>query len=211
MSMSTSAVKVQVVADDEVSELGVRAQLRGQPGVRILESGAGDEAEVTIVVSDAMDDATARALRRARGNSQRPVVSVVNRIDDAGLMTAVEAGASAIVPRRDATPERLAHATCSVANGNGDLSSDLLGRLLEQVGNLQRSVLAPRGLNPTGLTDREVEVLRLVADGCDTAEIAASLCYSERTVKSVIHDITTRLQLRNRAHAVAYAVRAGLI
>ena len=51
----------------------------------------------------------------------------------------------------------------------------------------------------------------MIADGHDTKEIALELCYSERTVKNIIHDLTTRLQLRNRAHAVAYAVRQGLI
>ena len=65
---------------------------------------------------------------------------------------------------------------------------------------------------PTALlTDREVDVLRLLSEGWDTAEIASKLAYSERTVKNVIHDITARLQLRNRSHAVAYAVRQGLI
>jgi len=54
-------------------------------------------------------------------------------------------------------------------------------------------------------------VLRLIADGCDTSEIANRLAYSERTVKNVLHDVTTRLQLRNRSHAVAYALRQGLI
>jgi DNA-binding NarL/FixJ family response regulator len=61
------------------------------------------------------------------------------------------------------------------------------------------------------LTDREVEVLRLVAEGLDTGEIARRLAFSERTIKSVLHDVTTRLQLRNRAHAVAFAVREGFI
>jgi DNA-binding NarL/FixJ family response regulator len=56
-----------------------------------------------------------------------------------------------------------------------------------------------------------VEVLRLLADGLDTSEIAHKLAYSERTVKNVVHDVTTRLQLRNRSHAVAYALREGLI
>jgi DNA-binding NarL/FixJ family response regulator len=56
-----------------------------------------------------------------------------------------------------------------------------------------------------------VEVLRLVADGLDTTEVAGRLCYSERTVKNVLHDVTTRLRLRNRTHAVAYALRHGLI
>jgi DNA-binding NarL/FixJ family response regulator len=61
------------------------------------------------------------------------------------------------------------------------------------------------------LTGREIAVLRLVADGLDTGEIAQTLSYSERTIKNVLHDITTRLHLRNRAHAVAYALREGLI
>jgi len=72
-------------------------------------------------------------------------------------------------------------------------------------------VLNPRGLTFSGLSERELEVLRLVADGCDTAEIARRLCYSDRTVKNIIHDVVTRLQLRNRSHAVAYALREGLI
>ena len=72
-------------------------------------------------------------------------------------------------------------------------------------------VLAPRGMTFSGLTEREIEVLRLVAEGYDTAEIAKTICFSERTIKSILHDVTTRLQLRNRAHAVAYAVREGLI
>nr|WP_281497227.1 helix-turn-helix transcriptional regulator [Ornithinimicrobium sp. F0845] len=82
---------------------------------------------------------------------------------------------------------------------------------MTQLGRLQRQVLTPRGLTFTGLTPREAQVLRLVADGHDTAEIARELCYSERTVKNVLHDLTTRLQLRNRSHAVAYALREGLI
>jgi DNA-binding NarL/FixJ family response regulator len=98
-----------------------------------------------------------------------------------------------------------------VAAGDGEVPPDLLARLLGQVGKLQRQVLAPRGLNFTGLSERERHVLRLVAEGHDTGEIARSLCYSERTVKNVLHDITTRLQLRNRSHAVAYALREGLI
>ena len=62
-----------------------------------------------------------------------------------------------------------------------------------------------------GLTHRELRVVRLLADGYSTAEIARELAYSERTIKNSIHDLTTRLQLRNRSHAVAFAVRQGLI
>ena len=82
---------------------------------------------------------------------------------------------------------------------------------MRQVGQLQRQVLAPRGLTFSGLTERETSVLRLLAQGCDTAEVGRRLFYSERTVKNIIHDVTSRLELRNRAHAVAYAIREGLI
>ena len=63
----------------------------------------------------------------------------------------------------------------------------------------------------TGLTEREIDVLRLVAEGFDTEEISQKLSYSQRTIKTVIHDVTTRLCLRNRTHAVAWALREGLI
>jgi DNA-binding NarL/FixJ family response regulator len=62
-----------------------------------------------------------------------------------------------------------------------------------------------------GLTTRERQVLGLVADGLSTREVAAQLAYSERTIKSVLQDVTARLQARNRTQAVAYAVRKGWI
>ncbi len=202
---------VRVVASDPVSETGVRAQFRGRPELRVLEPDDSTGGDVTVVVTDEIDGEATRAMKEAKRDGRTAVVLVATKVDDGGLMAAVEAGAGAIVPRREASPERLARAATSVAEGRGDVSSDLLGRLLDQVGNLQRTVLGSRGLGPAGLSHREVEVLRLIADGADTSEIASSLAYSERTVKNVIHDITTRLQLRNRSHAVAYALRHGLI
>jgi len=88
---------------------------------------------------------------------------------------------------------------------------NLVGELLKHIERLQRDVLTPHGLNASGLTPREIDVLRLMADGFDTSEIAGELCYSERTVKNVIYGLTHRLKLRNRSHAVAYALRSGMI
>jgi DNA-binding NarL/FixJ family response regulator len=127
------------------------------------------------------------------------------------MLAAVEAGVRGLVRRSEATPERLVSVVQAALAGDGAVPPDLLGRLLNQVGNLQRDLLAPRGLTFTGLTTRELEVLRLVAAGCTTNEIARRLAFSERTVKNAIHDVTSRLQLRNRSHAVADAVREGLI
>ncbi len=60
-------------------------------------------------------------------------------------------------------------------------------------------------------SDREIAVLRLLAQGMSTREVAGALCWSERTIKNVVYDLTTRHGLRNRTHAVAVAVRAGLV
>jgi DNA-binding NarL/FixJ family response regulator len=61
------------------------------------------------------------------------------------------------------------------------------------------------------LSPRERDVLRLLADGLDTREIAVDLCYSERTVKNVVHDVLMKMHCRTRAHAVALATREGVI
>jgi DNA-binding NarL/FixJ family response regulator len=127
------------------------------------------------------------------------------------VLAGLEAGACGLIRRAEATTARLVDAVKSAANGDGTLSPDLLGGLLARIGNLQTEVLRPLGLSFNGLNDREIEVLRLVADGMDTDEIARSLNYSPRTVKNVLHDVTVRFNLRNRSHAVAFALRRGLI
>jgi DNA-binding NarL/FixJ family response regulator len=150
-------------------------------------------------------------MRGLRGRGVRRVVLLISRVDDRSLLAAAEAGVTGVVRRNDATPGNLSAAIRSAAAGEGTLPPDLLGRLLRQVGQLQRQVLSPRGLTFSGLTEREAAVLRLLADGCDTADVGRRLFYSERTVKNIIHDVTSRLELRNRSHAVAYAIREGLI
>ncbi len=71
--------------------------------------------------------------------------------------------------------------------------------------------LSPNGSAPRRLNTRERDVLALVADGMSTREVAKRLCYSERTIKNVLQDITVRLDLRNRTQAVAVAIREGWI
>lgn len=82
--------------------------------------------------------------------------------------------------------------------------------MLAQLRRIRRDS-ADKSAETAGPTRRELAVLELLADGLDTKEIAEQLSYSERTVKGVLHELTTRLRLRNRAHAVAFAVREGYI
>ncbi|MEE6272914.1 helix-turn-helix transcriptional regulator [Georgenia wangjunii] len=204
-------VSVWVNARDPISEAGVVSQLRPRPEIRVVGPDETDAAVVAVVVADAVDEDTLRMLRVVQRRGFTRTVLVVGHLDDDALITAVEAGVVGLVRRNEATPERLVQVIAGAAAGEGAVPPDLLGRLLDQVGKLQRQVLGPRGLTFTGLAAREIEVLRLIADGYDTGEVAKQLAYSERTVKNVLHDVTSRLQLRNRSHAVAYALREGLI
>lgn len=204
-------VTTYVYANDPILQAGVASQLRMRPEVRVVDSTDLDRAQVAVIVADTLDEDAVRVLKAVQRNGVPRTVLVARVIDDSTLAAAAEAGVAGLVRRSDATPDSLVRAICRVAEGEGEVPADLLGRLLGQVGRLQRQVLAPRGLAFSGLSDREAQVLRLVADGHDTAEIAGTLCYSQRTVKNILHDLTTRLQLKNRSHAVAYAVREGLI
>ena len=203
-------VSVFVYASDPVSEAGLVSQLRGRSELILLTGGDMDRAQVALVAADVVDEQTIMTVRGIQRHGCPRVVLVLGALDETSLLAAVEAGACGMLRRSEASPERLVGAISSAARGDGTLPPDLLGRLLEQVGRIQRD--APTGARLfRALDGREVEVLRLLAEGYDTAEVALTLSFSERTVKNVLYAVTSRLQLRNRTHAVAYAVREGLI
>jgi DNA-binding NarL/FixJ family response regulator len=91
------------------------------------------------------------------------------------------------------------------------LPPDVLGSLLRTLAAVSWDLLEPRGLSLTSLTMRERNVLRLVAEGLPTREVAQRLSYSERSIKAVMDDVTTTLHAKSRSQAVALAVREGLI
>jgi DNA-binding NarL/FixJ family response regulator len=205
----TGRIPIAIHTADPISRVGIATQLRAHPSLWLLDDGESAEARVSLVIADEVDD---EAIQLVRALALHTATVVIARdIDDTALTRIVEAGARGILRRSEAVPERLVAALLAAANGEGAVPPDLLGRLLAHVGTLQREVLAPRGLGMLRLTERETTVMRLVADGLDTGEIAARLAYSERTVKNVIHDVVARHQLRNRTHAVAFAIRQGWI
>lgn len=204
--------RAHVHALDPISAAGLRAQLEEHPQIQVVEFGDdADGDSVAVAAADSLDEPTVVMVRRARRYGCGRVVLVCDCPQNLELFAAIELGVCAILPRDEATSRRLARAVLSVAAGEAAMPADLLGRLLDSVSRIQKDVLTPRGLRATGMADREVRILRLVADGLDTREIAGELNYSERTVKNVLHDVTTRFQLRNRSQAVAYAMREGLI
>ncbi|MFF3786321.1 LuxR C-terminal-related transcriptional regulator [Streptomyces sp. NPDC001933] len=204
-------ISVAVKASDPLILSGLHEQLRPRPEILLCRDNTAERPQVTIVATDTLDEQALVDLRHIQRTSTSRLLIVVKTIDEQRLVSAAECGAAGVVRRSEVTPEHLVEVISTVARGDGHLPPDLLGQLLKEVGILQGQVLIPRGLHFTGLAAREVDVLRLVAEGYDTADIATKLSYSERTIKNVLHSVMTRLQLRNRAHAVAYVMRQGLI
>ena len=180
-------VRVVVQAPDPVSAAGLASCFRGRADFDVVPAERRTDADVAVVMVETFTSEVVAALRRAAGELGTPVVLVVDEITRDELLTAVEFRVVAVA-------------------GGGVLPPQLVGELIRHVEEMQREVLSPRGM-----TDREIDVVRLIADGMDTLEIAQELSFSERTVKNVIAGMTTRLNLRNRPHAVAYAMRAGVI
>jgi DNA-binding NarL/FixJ family response regulator len=202
---------VAVQAPDPLSREGAVSQLRVRPEVEIREELPAVAGTVVLLIEDTLDEAALARLRRIVRSEGVRAVLVVGTIRETELLDVIECGVGAIVWRREATAHRLVQAVLAAHRGDGDLPADLLGRLISQVGTMHRGTAGRPGAPSLGLAPREVDVLRLVAEGLDTGEIASKLSYSERTVKNVMHGLTTRLHLRNRAHAVAYALREGYI
>jgi DNA-binding NarL/FixJ family response regulator len=134
----------------------------------------------------------------------RVIVCSSHCAEDA-VLAALQAGAVGVLRKDTPTTDSLATAVRAAANGTGVVTPELLRELLDGLAaGLERPVV-PR------LTDREQQVLALIAEGHPTREVAEQLCYSERTVKNVLHDVVTKLGARSRSQAVAHAVREGLI
>ncbi|MFG7942317.1 helix-turn-helix transcriptional regulator [Streptomyces cacaoi] len=187
------------------------SQLSATPNIEVLAVGSTVPADVAVFVTERMTVDVTSALRRVKNTSRIPVVLIASDIDRADLFTAVECNVVGVLPRAAATSKRIEEAVLTAAAGGGVLPSKLLGELLRQFERMQREVLSPHGLHTSGLTPREIDVLRLMSEGLDTAEIAVQMCLSERAVKRVVSGVTHRLNLRNRPHAVAYALRSGVI
>lgn len=160
-------------------------------------------ADLDLLVFEYGPSSLRRAVRLAGGGETR-LVATVRDVTEQAIREMVDAGVSAVLPHRTLTAETLVSSLRAVVAGNVALPGDMLSRLLLYV--TQTSQLGPAGLNP-----REKSVLRLLADGMDTRGIAEDLCFSERTVKNVVHDVLTKLNCRTRAQAVAVATREGVI
>jgi len=137
-------ISIYVYARDPISQIGITGQLRDRPEVVLVGDSGIDDAAVALLVADEVDEDLLRSAKAIQRNGCPRVVLLVTRLDDAGLLTAVEAGVCGMLRRDEAHPDALVAAARNARNGDGTVPPDLLGRLLQQVGRLQRQVLPPR-------------------------------------------------------------------
>jgi DNA-binding NarL/FixJ family response regulator len=212
-------MRVFLVDPHSIYRRGLVACLEGVPEVETVTDAAGVQAawarpelltaDVVLVDHD-LEDAH-EFIRDLREHTGASVLVCSGRSDQRELLAAVQAGAVGYLWKETLTPDALVASLRTAATGSGVLAPDLLGDLLRTIARASNEMLEPRGLSLSPLTIREQEVLRLVADGHPTREVAKRLSYSERTVKNVIHDVVTKFNARSRSQAVAAAVREGLI
>jgi DNA-binding NarL/FixJ family response regulator len=200
---------VTVRATDPLTQAGLTSYLKSHSTVEVV--GADDEADVQVFATAQVTADAVTELKEAAAKSSVPRVLVTNKLDQTHMGHVAECHVVAVLPRTAALGPRLVDSVVAAAERKAALSRDLLVELLKQTNDPHRYQPVTPRMTETELSGREREVLRLMAEGWATTEIANRLCYSERTVKNVIYGLTNRLNLRNRPHAVAFAVRAGVI
>ena len=206
-----------LIADDHELFRGGLRELLEEFGIRVVgEAGDGDEAvglarraRPDVVVMDlnmprvSGVEAT-RQLAAADPDAGVLILTISEDRDD--LLAAIMAGARGYV-LKDAPIEEIVAAVRAVASGESLIASRMAGDLLDRL-RVSGSEEWPGELE---LSEREVEVLRLLAEGKDNAEIAEALVISPRTVKNHMSSIFAKLQVDNRIQAAVYAVRRGIV
>lgn len=201
---------IAVCSTDPFVVLGIEHLLRADSTYTIVPAEASPEARVAVVVADEVDDETLMLLSRVARSSRAVVVLIVDQLESADLTRIVECRVVSVLARSSVTTDTL-RAALDQALAERCPKDDLLTQLMNQLERSTGGTLQPKASCPSLLSPRERDVLKLLADGLDTVEIAVMLAYSERTIKNIVHGLLNRLELRNRAHAVAFAMRVGAL
>jgi DNA-binding NarL/FixJ family response regulator len=213
------AVTVLLVDDEPLVRAGLRAVLETEPDIEVVGEAA-DGASVVPLVRRLRPDVIAmdvrmplldgieatRAVLRAFPVDAPKILVVTTFENDEYVYEALRAGADGFLLKR-ARPAEIVHAVRLIAAGDSLLFPTALRTMAAEYGNAE----ARRGLERAGLTDRESEVLRLMARGLANVEIAAHLVVSPETVKSHVSGVLAKLGARDRTQAVIAAYESGFV
>lgn len=221
-------IPVFVYAADPLSAAGAKAQLMNDPTIELLGPVDIDRARVALLITEAADTSSSKIVRAIQRDGVPNVVLVAARFDVEGVVAAAAAGVTGFLRRADATSSRLSSAIREADQPGCHLPEGLMKKaaaLRAHFGIASDVVDVTDGSPLSGadsdggvttiasprLSVREAEVLRLVAEGYDTADVAEKLAYSESTIKGILAKVMTKIEARNRCHAVAIVMRDGLI
>lgn len=211
-------IKVLLVDDHKIVRQGVRAFLHTLADIEVIaeaESGAGaleavQQHQPDVVLMDLempgeLDGIAATRLIR-KGRPETQVIVVTSHHQDEYIFPAVRAGAISYL-LKDVEPDELAAAIRKAAEGEAVLDSRVASRIVQELQGLRQEDVNPF----TELSEREFDVLRLIAAGKSNAEIAAALVIGESTVKTHIGSILRKLHLDDRTQAAVYAWQEGIV
>lgn len=219
----TASIRVILVDDQELVRTGFRMILASQPEIEVVGEAsdglrgveAAERLRPDVAVMDirmpTLDgiEATRRIVRDGRAPNTRVLVLTTFDADE-NVIEALRAGASGFL-LKDVTPSDFVAAILTIAAGEALLAPSITRRLLDRFADRLPPVNEERHAALRELTDRELEVLKLVGRGLSNREIADRLVLAEPTVKTHVSHLFDKLELRDRAGAVVLAYEAGLI
>ena len=210
-------ITVVIVDDHQVVRQGVRAFLETQADLTVVAEGESGEAAIQAalehvpdvmlmdLVMPGMDGV--EATRQVKNASPRTQIVVLTSYhQDEHIFPALRAGAISYI-LKDVTMDDLAESVRRAARGEATLHPRVAARVIQEIHGARLEKANPF----TELTDRELEVLKLIANGLTNSEIAGSLVISENTVKGHVSNILSKLHLADRTQAAVYAWREGIV
>ena len=213
--MAESTIRILIADDHAIVRKGIRALLMTEPGMQVIgEAGDGQEAvslaqklKPDLILMDLvmprMDGI--EATRRITEQAQAPQILVLTSFAaDDKVFPAIKAGALGYL-LKDSGPEELVQAIRQVSRGEPSLEPSIARKVLQELSHPSKAELTPEPL-----TERELDVLRLIAQGCSNRSIADKLVISEVTVRTHVSNILSKLHLASRTQAALFALREGL-
>jgi len=218
MMATVEKIKVLIVDDHQVVRQGLRTFLELQDDVLVVgEAGDGQTAiemvqrlNPNVVLMDLvmprLDGISAtRQVKSLTPNVK--VIALTSFTEDDKVFPAIQAGASSYL-LKDVSPDNLIEAIRAAHRGEARLHPDIARKLMEQVA---RQTASSHDYQVNDLTEREHDVVRLIAQGRSNQEIAQALVISEKTVKTHVSNILSKLQLEDRTQLAIYAIKRGLV